>query len=182
MNPLAKCKQGIRIILIGAAVLAGCASAPIRSDPRSLPDQPDKSPSEASPDLDLASLRAKVVEAHNRIRAEQKLLSLAVSEKLQAAAQSHARDMAARRKMTHQGSRLSRLPDRIKAQGYPYRRVGENVAMGQFTVDRLMKGWMDSPPHKRNILGGFSQIGVGCAIAEDGKPYWCVNFGLPVRR
>ena len=42
-----------------------------------------------------------------------------------------------------------------------------------------MKGWMDSSHHKRNILGGFSQIGVGSAIDEDGKRYWCVNFGLP---
>jgi uncharacterized protein YkwD len=45
-----------------------------------------------------------------------------------------------------------------------------------------MKGWMDSPPHKRNILGSFSQIGVACATAEDGKRYWCVTFGLPARR
>ncbi len=47
---------------------------------------------------------------------------------------------------------------------------------------RLMKGWMESPPHKRNILGSFSQIGVAYATAEDGKRYWCVTFGLPARR
>ena len=53
-------------------------------------------------------------------------------------------------------------PDRSdQGQGYRYRRAGENVAAGRFSVERLMKGWMDSPPHKRNILGGFSQIGVG---------------------
>jgi len=56
----------------------------------------------------------------------------------------------------------------------------ENLNPG--IADRLMKGWMDSPRHKRNILGGFSQIGVGCAIDEDGKHYWCVTFGLPLRR
>src|SRR5438105_5298071 len=164
-----------------AAIVAGCASAPPRPDPPSL-HQTDAPPPEERPEPDLASLRAQVVEAHNRIRTQAKLPTLEVSERLQAAAEAHARDMAARRKMTHTGSRGSRPPDRIKAQGYPYRRAGENIAAGQYTVDRLMKGWMDSPPHKRNILGGFSQIGVGCAIAQDGKRYWCVTFGLPLRR
>ena len=42
--------------------------------------------------------------------------------------------------------------------------------------------WMDSPPHKRNIFGSFSQIGVACATGESGKRYWCVTFGLPNRR
>ena len=69
-----------------------------------------------------------------------------------------------------------------KATGYPHRRAGENIAAGRFTVERLMKGWMDSTPHKRNILGSFSQIGVACATGESGKRYWCVTFGLPNRR
>ena len=81
--------------------------------------------------------------------------------------------------MSHRGSKGSTLTDRVKAQGYRFRRAGENVATGRYSVERLMKGWMDSPPHKRNILGGFSQIGVGFAIDENGKRYWCVNFGLP---
>jgi uncharacterized protein YkwD len=41
---------------------------------------------------------------------------------------------------------------------------------------------MDSLHHKQNILGSFSQIGVACAIDEDGKRYWCVTFGLRARR
>ena len=85
-------------------------------------------------------------------------------------------------KMTHKGSDGSSSIHRIVAKGYNYRRAGENVAAGYFTVDGLMKGWMDSPPHKRNILGSFSQIGVACATGENGKRYWCVTFGLPARR
>jgi uncharacterized protein YkwD len=40
---------------------------------------------------------------------------------------------------------------------------------------------MKSPPHKRNILGNFSEIGAACATASDGTLYWCVSFGLPAR-
>ena len=131
---------------------------------------------------DPESVQDRLVKAHNRIRAEAKLPALTVSRKLQAAAELHAHDMASMGKMTHTGSDGSKSAERIASQGYHYRRAGENVAVGQFTTDAVMKGWMKSPPHKRNILGSFSQIGVACAIAEDGKRYWCVTFGLPARR
>jgi uncharacterized protein YkwD len=136
----------------------------------------------AAGDFDPETACAKVVEAHNRLRTEAKLSRLVVSVKLQAAAQRHAKDMAAQGKMAHTGSDHSEPMDRIKATGYQYRRAGENIAAGRFGIERLMKGWMDSPPHKRNILGSFSQIGVAYATAVDGKRYWCVTFGLPARR
>ena len=123
-----------------------------------------------------------VIKAHNRLRAEAKLPPLEVSSKLQAARCKHAKDMAAHGKMTHKGSDGSSSMKRILAKGYNYRRAGENVAAGNFTVEGLMKGWMESPHHKRNILGSFSQIGVACATGENGKRYWCVTFGLPARR
>jgi uncharacterized protein YkwD len=137
--------------------------------------------SDSEKDLDDKTLCERVFMAHNRIRAEKKLPSLAVSAKLTAAADAHARDMAAHEKMTHKGSNGSNPFDRIARQAYNYRRAGENVAVGYLSTERLMKGWMDSPHHKKNILGSFSQIGVACATGADGKRYWCVTFGLPAR-
>jgi Cysteine-rich secretory protein family len=133
-------------------------------------------------EFDPKTACAQVVEAHNRLRAEAKLPRLVVSAKLQAAAERHAKDMAAQAAMTHKGSDHSDPVDRIKATGYQYRRAGENIAAGRFGIERLMKGWMDSPHHKRNILGSFSQIGVAYATDAGGKRYWCVTFGLPARR
>ncbi len=123
-----------------------------------------------------------VVRRHNEIRAAAGQPLLAVSAKLQAAAERHAKDMAAREEMTHKGRDGSTPIERIKKTGYAYRRAGENVAVGRFTVDRLMKGWMNSPHHKKNILGSYSQIGVAYATGQSGKRYWCVTFGLPIRR
>jgi uncharacterized protein YkwD len=123
-----------------------------------------------------------VFQAHNRIRSAARRPVLTTSARLQAAADRHARDMATRGEMTHKGADGSTAVVRIKATGYDYRRVGENVAAGYFTTEGLMKGWMDSPHHKRNILGSYSQIGVACATAENGKRFWCVTFGLPMRR
>lgn len=165
------------------AVLVSSALATGRSGYAGRVDEIDGAQARPKDDtFDVKAACAEVLGAHNRIRTEAKLATLAENAKLRAAAQRHAQDMAAQGKMTHTGSDQSEPADRIKAAGYRYRRMGENVAVGRFSIDRLMKGWMDSPPHKHNILGSFSQIGVACATAADGKRYWCVTFGFPARR
>ena len=174
---------GIAFAMAAATAFSGCAwvpATPLRASLASA--RQDASPPKKQKEFDSKAACDEVLKAHNRLRAEAKLPPLEVSTKLQAAADRHAKDMAAMGKMTHKGSDGSSSIHRIVAKGYKYRRAGENVAMGNFTVDGLMKGWMESPHHKRNILGSFSQIGVACATGEDGKRYWCVTFGLPARR
>lgn len=40
--------------------------------------------------------------------------------------------------------------------------VGENIAKGQLTAKQVMNDWMESPPHRKNILRTeFEEIGVG---------------------
>src|SRR5205807_7565852 len=68
---------------------------------------------------------------------------------------------------------------RIERHGYHFRTSGENVAAGQSTVAEVMRTWIDSPPHKKNILGDFTELGAACVKAKDGTPYWCVDFGKP---
>jgi len=183
MSKLVQIRRGIGVASLSAMILAGCSWVPTWPDQAGSPNEPPASlPRSQRDEFDPKTACAEVVKVHNRIRADAKLPALAISPKLQAAAMQHAKDMAAHGKMTHTGSDGSSSIDRITAQGYQYRRAGENVAAGRFTIDRLMKGWMDSPPHKRNILGSFSQIGVAYATAENGKRYWCVTFGLPARR
>ena len=160
--------------------LAACSGPPtrLRADARA-PQDPD---GEAPPTAEeIAAQKEKVFALHNELRAKEKLNSLENSPKLTRAAQRHADDMAKHKKMGHTGSDGTAPADRVVDAGYKYRRCGENVAFGRWTPERLMKGWMDSPPHKKNILGSYSQIGVACATAEDGTSYWCVTFGLPIR-
>ena len=90
----------------------------------------------------------EVVKAHNRLRAEAKLPPLAISCSFTAAAERHAKDMAAHDKMTHKGSDGSSSIDRIKAKGYHYRRRRRKHRRRPLHDRRLMKGWMDSPHHK----------------------------------
>ncbi len=178
---------GVGAVVAMALSLPGCLTPPLHAQggapvaPRSPVVTPrPKAESVSSPDADERV--AAVVEAHSRDRKEAGLPPVMANARLQAAAQEHARDMAEHEKMNHKGSDGSSPFRRMERQGYRYRRAGENIAYGQPDVKTVMKVWMNSPPHKKNILGGFSQIGVGYATAEDGTPYWCVTFGFPLRR
>ena len=124
-------------------------------------------------------LLSALLEGHNRERAAASLPPLTLNAKLNAAAQGHARDMADHDKMTHDGSDGSTPAQRIERQHYNFRASGENVAEGQTSVAEVMKGWMNSPPHKKNILGDFKEMGAGRAASSDGTLYWSVDFGLP---
>lgn len=55
--------------------------------------------------------------------------------------------------------------------------LGENIASGYPTAAAVMRGWMHSPGHRRNILSRkFTRIGLGLAYTDNGTPYWVQNF------
>lgn len=57
-----------------------------------------------------------------------------------------------------------------------YSAVGENIAYGQSTPERVMVDWMNSEGHRKNILSeNFNGIGVGC-YEYNGYLYWVQLF------
>ena len=123
---------------------------------------------------------AALLESHNVERAKEKLPPLTISPRLEEAAKAHARDMADHTMMAHEGTDGSTPQQRIVRTGYKYLNVGENVARGYGDVVHVMEGWIDSPPHKKNILGEFTEIGLARAFDTEGKPYWAADFGRPM--
>ncbi len=117
---------------------------------------------------------------HNRERADEELPPLVLSPKLNKAAQVQAEGMVSMGEMTHEGADGSNVSARVSAQDYPYRAVAENVAYGQRSGESVMEDWMNSPGHRRNILGDFEEMGAAQSKDEDGRPYWCVVFGTPI--
>ena len=73
--------------------------------------------------------------------------------------------------------------DRVKDSGYRYSATGENIAWNATSPKEVVKGWMDSPPHKENILKPeFTEIGVALAKNKKGERYWVQVFGTPRTR
>ncbi|MDG3003893.1 CAP domain-containing protein [Paludisphaera mucosa] len=168
---------------LAVALAPGCVSISIWPKPLAGPDEARPWPKPDAPgELDLDAVRESLLKLHNEARAEKKRGRLAISRVLQEAAQAHAEEMAERRKMTHTGADGSSVAERIRDRGYDYRRCGENIAYGHYSPELVVRGWLTSPPHRKNILGGFTQIGLGYATDKNGTPYWCVTFGLPLSR
>ncbi|MEV6959957.1 CAP domain-containing protein [Streptomyces sp. NPDC051207] len=119
-----------------------------------------------------------VVDLTNRERAAAGLPPLAVDPLLTTAAQAHSADMVARDFYSHTSPDGRRPGDRAAAAGSPRRSVGENIACGQRSPAEVVRGWMNSPGHRANILGpGFTHIGVGFAGGGRSGTYWTQLFG-----
>jgi uncharacterized protein YkwD len=171
-------------LLVLAATVGFARQTPTADDPAAPPVDTTSKPKGTGvrgPVRKVVTEMPRMIAAHNRERAkaDPALAPLAVNAELTRAAAAHARDQAERGEMTHDGSDGSHPADRVKRAGYSYVSCGENVAWGGWTLDRLMKGWMESPPHRKNILGDFTEIGAARATAVDGSHYWAVVFGKP---
>ena len=163
------------VVIVGSCALAISCTAPAPNSRRSAtPISQPEPPAQAG-----IAVAEHILTAHNAERTRRRLAPLTLNPLLTTAATAHAVDMADRGKMAHRGGDGSSPFDRIERVGYSCRAAGENVAYGYDNVDSVMAGWMRSPGHRRNILGGFTEIGVGRVIAPAGVSYWCVTFGTP---
>jgi hypothetical protein len=87
--------------------------------------------------------------------------------KLQALAQQHAYDMARRNSLDHAGFMRHRGPAGAAA---------ENVAVGCDTEACARRMWMQSPPHRANMMLGGCQA-VASAVSASGRRYWAMEIG-----
>jgi uncharacterized protein YkwD len=56
--------------------------------------------------------------------------------------------------------------------------VAENVAYGYDTGRKVVRGWMHSKGHRRNILNGkFRLLGMAVRRSDNGTPYAAQVFG-----
>lgn len=137
-------------VLAFAISLAGCVSDPTGqsySGPTSLPE----------------------------IRAQNGLSPLRSDSKLTKAAAYQAASMAKSGNMNHTtkagGSFGTRMAGVETGGG-----AAENIAYGAFGTDELYRRWMNSPPHRRNMLNPtYTRYGLASAPAPDGKRrYWAL--------
>ncbi|MFH8791288.1 CAP domain-containing protein [Streptomyces sp. NPDC017941] len=126
----------------------------------------------------LARTTADVLALTNGHRAAAGLRPLAPDARLAAAAQAHSADMVARGFYSHTAPDGSEPWHRAAAAGSTRRTIGENIACGQRSAAEVVRGWMDSPGHRANILKpAFTHLGVGFAGGGSAGTYWTQLFG-----
>ncbi|MGW0662174.1 CAP domain-containing protein [Streptodolium elevatio] len=154
-------------------------SAPFPSQPTSPAPPPPFPPASA----DITRFRSEVIALTNAERANHGMGSLSAEPHLTQAAQAHSDDMAARDYFDHASLDGRQPADRVRATGYDYSRVAENIAAGQPTPAEVVQGWMNSPGHRANILTPeLTQIGIGIAHGGSYRIYWTQVFGTPLVR
>jgi uncharacterized protein YkwD len=118
-----------------------------------------------------------VIDLTNAERMNADLPPFRMNEQLMAAARAHGENMAKQEKLEHVLDDKTHA-DRAKAAGYKYRSIGENIAWNAKSPKAVVEGWMNSPPHKENILKKeYKEIGVAVAKSTKGETYWVQVFG-----
>jgi uncharacterized protein YkwD len=153
---------------------AGAANDPIKVSPEGQC---------TASDSNAAQFAADVILLVNQERAAAGLNAVTSQAQLTQAAQAHSLDMGCNFFMSHTGSDGSSPLDRIKRTSYPFTWWGENVAAGYRTPATVMTGWMNSAPHKANILNpNFTEIGIGYVYNPNDtvnrySHYWTMVLG-----
>jgi uncharacterized protein YkwD len=188
---LGKTTRACVLAAISAALLAWAASAPAPAGAASACSRFGESrPDELSADQAQRAILCLLNEQRERAG----LRALRPDRKLEKAAERHNRRMDGTGCFDHACSGEAELEKRLQGVGYldgglSRWAYGENIAWGlegRGTPDAIVTAWMDSPPHRANILNGsFREIGI--AFAE-GTPeagnrpggIYTTDFGLRV--
>ena len=113
--------------------------------------------------------------AVNAVRAANGAPAWAYNPRLENAARSQARLMAARNTLSHDLGVT--LRQRVTEAGYDGA-VGENLAGGHKTLESAIEGWMNSPGHRSTLLSHkFAEFGLAVARTSSGKLYWAMIAG-----
>jgi uncharacterized protein YkwD len=187
------------VVLAFLLVLASCHPVREPVPPGPLPHN------DARPRVSVPGLEQRIHRLINRERERQGLSQLSWDEALARIARGHSQDMSRRRYFSHDTPEGHDLAFRYAQEGYRCAiRVGnvrfigaENILQNNLydsvvvvngkaayswnTEDRIaettVRGWMDSPGHRRNILTThWGKEGIGVFIDPDGKIYITQNF------
>jgi uncharacterized protein YkwD len=165
------------LVLFGsAALLAGCASSStgptLGADGKPLPQVYRITPALA------AQIPFRLLDSVNTLRAAKGLSQLAYSAQLNAAAETHARDMSVQNRPWHFGSDGSSPLVRVQRVGYPGRLVGELISETYQTEIETLSAWMSQADTRAIIMEPAArEIGFAWYQEESGKIWWTMVTG-----
>lgn len=117
---------------------------------------------------------AEVVRLVNVERAKQGLAPLKQDWQLSRVARYKSQDMRDLGYFSHTSPTYGSPFDMMRSFDISYRTAGENIAKGYSSPEAVVKGWMNSPGHRANILNSsYTHIGVGYVASGN---YWTQMF------
>ena len=162
----------IALALVAASVApaSGCAALAMKA----------KAEAPAAP-VAMTQEEADVFNQTNAYRVANHLPALKPDARLVALARQRSRDMAARDYFGHVTPEGADVFSTMREERLVFWAAGENLARNNYPattcVSEAMEGWRKSPEHRANLLHpAFGHVGVGVALAKDGKRYFTQVF------
>ena len=190
------------LLALGLGACGGGGSDAPAADPVTTPTSPTKpttptNPGPTDPPLvagtcDLPNFKQDLLTRINALRASgascgssgnfPAVAPVVWNDKLTAAADGHALDMATKNYFSHDSQDGRSFSTRITNAGYTWSAVGENIAAGQGTVEAVMTSWRNSAGHCANLMSAsFVDVGVACRPAASSantySKYWVMDLG-----
>lgn len=131
--------------------------------------------------VNITAVERTAFDLLNKKRVEKGLSPLLWSSDLEVVARQHSQNMAEFQFFSHRGLDNKLVSDRADDAGVGrWRAIGENIAFNRGFDDPVSKAvelWLDSPSHRRNLLGeNWKESAVGVAVADDGSYYFTQVF------
>jgi len=117
----------------------------------------------------------------SRYRRSRGLPAVRIDSRLMTVARRQARAMATHDRLSHDVA--GDFGTRLRNAGYLAAAAAENIAAGQRTLTEAFSGWVESPPHRANLLlDGATRIGIAAVPAPKSRyrVYWALVVAAPV--
>lgn len=155
--------------------LTGCAGLQARAQSADRAGAGYQKVSSQAP-VKMTAAEESVFKATNAYRKAQGLPELQADQRLVTIARLRSQDMAKRDYFAHTTPDGSDVFAILRTQHVPFVAAGENLARNNYAIKEApqvaMNGWIKSPGHRTNLLHpAFGRIGIGLAVAKDGKKY-----------
>ena len=129
---------------------------------------------------DASRIQIRMLDSVNTIRGTRGLPPLSYDSRLNAAAETHARDMALQNRPWHFGSDGSSPIDRAARAGYSGRLLGENISETYEDDVNTLAAWMKERATRDVILDPDArEMGFSWFQEEGGKIWWTLVTGSP---
>lgn len=129
---------------------------------------------------EIERLELECFDVVNRQRQAHGLKPLRFSEELLEVARYYSRRMAEENFFSHTDPDGRTVRQRVTEAGIRWRVLGENLAYSNGYINPVavsVKGWMESPGHRKNILdSAYSEAAIGAWISSNGTVYFTEIF------
>lgn len=161
-----KINNGLVLLSLPVFMLFLSCTPKLSPETKITPSAPTESPS---------SMVTGIFRYVNEHRQSMGLQPLKMNEEANRQAFMHSKNMATgKTAFSHDGFE-QRIASIKKTTGW-ITASAENVAYGKLTAREVVKGWLNSPGHKKNIEGNYQYTGIGIYKDKNGVTYFTQIF------